>query len=85
MAGARGSAPAALLPLVRRSRDLLAALADDADACTLPRAVRLRPLRVVIPRVIGFTQQAVTLLAALADDADACTLPAQCAPPTLEG
>ena len=36
VAGARGSAPAALLPLVRRSRDLLAALADDADACTLP-------------------------------------------------
>ncbi len=36
VAGVRGGAPAALLPLVRRSRDLLAALAADADAGTLP-------------------------------------------------
>ncbi|KAK9835174.1 hypothetical protein WJX81_003390 [Elliptochloris bilobata] len=42
MAGAHGGAPAALLPLVRRSRDLLAALADDADACTRP-AQRMAP------------------------------------------
>ncbi len=47
VAGARGGAPAALLPLVRRSRDLLAALA--ADAGTLPAQCASRSLPWVQP------------------------------------